>query len=96
MKFASVLKSDMVMFSQLINMLQAAEFSLNGKDVCASADTIRWLQQVAVKAAETFKADAEGPKPDAPSPVAPAVEVPSGGLEQGITLKQMHVGKGKK
>lgn len=55
MKFSEVQDSDMKMLGQLINMIQTGEYSLNGKDLCASADTIRWLQTIAVDAAKVYK-----------------------------------------
>jgi len=98
MKFALVTKDDMKMFQQLINMVQIAELSLNGKDVCATADTIRWLQKVAVGAAECFQASL-APKPEPPVPPTPvaAAKPPTGGFEEGVTIKSFNPGKtGKK
>lgn len=54
MKLAEVSKDDVKMLAQLVNMLHAGSFTVNGKDVCASADTIRWLQKLAVSASEAY------------------------------------------
>lgn len=97
MKFLEVSDKDMKCFAQLINMLHAGEFKLNGKDMCASADTIRWLQDVAKGAAECYS------KPRASSPVQPEPiaeakkeEPPTGGLPSGVTLKAFSPGKPSK
>lgn len=78
--------------AQVIHMLQAGEFTLSGKDVCASADTIRWLQRLAVQMSQAYQASV-APPPAAPTPTdepAPA------GLPSGVTIKQFAPGKAGK
>lgn len=91
MKFAEVLDTDMKMLAQLINMLQAGEFKLSGKDMCASADTIRWLQRVATQAAECYSGSKTVKEPEIvkPSDTLP----PSSGLGEGVALKAFNPGK---
>lgn len=91
MKFAEVLDSDMRMFGQLINMLQVGEFKLNGKDMCASADTIRWLQKVATSAADCYAQSKASAKP-AKEPEL-ALPTPSSGLPEGVAVKAFNPGK---
>ena len=67
MKFLEVSDSDIKLFAQLINMLHVAEIKVNGKDVCAAADSIRWLQNVAKAAAECYS-QSKTPKVEAPVP----------------------------
>lgn len=54
MILSDVSTEDCKMLAQLINMLHSSELTLNGKDICASADTIRWLQRLAKQAAEVY------------------------------------------
>lgn len=94
MKFAEVLDSDMKLFAQLINMLQVGEFKVSGKDVCASADTIRWLQNVARAAAECYAGSkpSQVPVVKEPETVTPPPP-PSSGMPEGVTVKAFNPGK---
>lgn len=89
MKFLEVSADDMKMLGQLINMLNTGNFSMNGKDICASADTIRWLQGIGTEAAKVYR--------DVKSPISspPTSVVSSPPIGEGISIKS--VGKaGKK
>lgn len=96
MKVSEVTKDDCKMLAQIINMMQVGEFTVNGKDVCASADTIRWLQRFAVSVSETFskeqKPTAEVPVTETKPPEAPP---PTGGLPAGVKVKSFGRGKVK-
>jgi hypothetical protein len=54
MKVSDVSKDDCIRAAQLINMLRIAEYKIDGKDICAGADSIRWLQQLAVEMAKVY------------------------------------------
>jgi hypothetical protein len=82
MKVVEVTKDDVRMLAQVINMLHTGEFSLNGKDVCAGADAIRWLQRTAVAVSESYSAASTAPAP------APAASAP-------FTIKAHQPGKKK-
>lgn len=66
MKVAEVTKDDIRLMAQVVNMLHAGEFALSGKDVCAGADAIRWLQRTAVTLSEAYTASLATPPPPAP------------------------------
>lgn len=90
MKVSEVAVEDMKMMAQAVNMVHTATFSINGKDVCASADTIRWLQKLATDMAKTYQ-ESKTSEPSVPS--AP----PQGGLPEGVNVKGFNPGKpGKK
>lgn len=90
MKFLEVLDTDMKMLAQLINMLQVGEYRLSGKDLCASADTIRWLQNTAKSAADCYSLSK--------NPIAAKEDeyksLPStNGLGEGVNIKSFNPGK---
>lgn len=86
MKVSEVTKDDIRMAAQLINMLQVGEFSLNGKDICASADTLRWFQNFAAQASKCYSEElSTGPQ---------ALE--GSGISSGVTIKAMSPGKPSK
>lgn len=95
MKLSEVSDSDLKMIGQLINMLQNGTYDLNGKDLCASADTIRWFQTFGVDAAKVYK---ESKASEKASQVvgSPAVSsnAPSSPLGEGVSIKSF--GKAKK
>lgn len=62
MKISEVAALDVKMASQVINILQAGELTLTGKEFCAAADTIRWFQKFAVSLAEGYQATEVSPK----------------------------------
>lgn len=90
MKFLEVNETDMRLFAQVINMLQVGEYKVNGKDVCAASDAIRWLQKAAVLAAESY-ANASKNTPVESDNVPPPP--PSGGLPEGVNMKAFNPGK---
>lgn len=94
MKFSDVTKEDMRMIAQLINMVQASKYDISGKDVCASADTIRYLQNMAVNIAKSYQAAAaQGAGAVASEPSAkPEGKVPSSPLGDGIKLNAFNPG----
>ena len=95
MKFLEVSDSDVKLFAQLINMLHVAEMKVNGKDVCAAADSIRWLQNVAKAAAECYS-QSKTPKVEVsvPPQEIPVTPPPApGGLPEGVTMKAFNPGK---
>lgn len=71
MKVSDVSKDDCIKAAQLINMLQLGKYDVGGKDMCAGADSIRWLQSLAV---EMAGAHAGTTKPAAPPPEGLAVK----------------------
>jgi EAL domain-containing protein (putative c-di-GMP-specific phosphodiesterase class I) len=71
MKVAEVSKDDCKMLAQLINMLQMAEFTTTGKDMCAGADSLRWLQAFAVDCAKVFQSESSAMKPSDQPPSTP-------------------------
>lgn len=84
MKVSGVSKDDCQKLAQLINMIHIAEYTAIGKDICAAADSIRWLQSFAKEVAVVFQAEASAPS--APPPT-----------ESGFTIKSSGQGKvGKK
>ncbi len=93
MKFLEVSDTDMKLFAQLINMLHVGEFKLNGKDLCAAADSIRWLQKVAQSAADCYAQSKASPvkerEPEVVAPSAPGKP----GLPEGVTMKAFNPGK---
>jgi hypothetical protein len=98
MKFLEVSDSDMKLFAQVINLLQAGKYELGGKDLCASGDAIRWLQKVAVSAAEAYSKGKtsikEEVKPQVVSEVnAPLPEPAKAGLPEGVKIKAFNPGK---
>ena len=93
MKFSDVTKDDMKMFAQLIHMVQASKYDISGKDVCASADTIRFLQKVAVEIAKSYQAKVTS-EDHAPAPQEVKAP-PSGPLGEGVTIKAFHPGSSK-
>jgi hypothetical protein len=68
MKIAEVAKDDVRLMAQVVNMLHVGEFSLNGKDICAGSDAIRWLQRTAVMMSEAYTAASATPAPKADEP----------------------------
>lgn len=73
MLVSGVTKDDALKLGQLINMLHVGEFELNGKDICASADTIRWLQNLAKQTAEVYAREQNPVPPE--TTVAPGIKV---------------------
>lgn len=67
MNLSDVSKDDCKYVAQLINMLQIATMEINGKDMCAGADSLRWLQALAVNMASAY---AGGANTQAPVPAA--------------------------
>ena len=94
MKVSEVSKEDCIKAAQLINMLQIAKYDIGGKDMCAGADSIRWLQNLAVDMAKDFSpkvSETSEKKADVVEPEA-AVKHPSG-----LNVKSYNPGKvGKK
>jgi hypothetical protein len=87
MKVSGVSKEELKLLAQAVNLLVAGEYNLGGKDLCAGADAIRWVQKLAVLCSEAYQAEqAEGSKektPDTPKPEAP------------LKIKAYHPGKVK-
>ena len=55
MKVTEATKDDVRLLAQLINMINAGQFGpISGADVCAAADSIRWLQTLCLKTSESF------------------------------------------
>ncbi len=104
MKLSDVSKDDMKFFAQLINSLQVGEYTVNGKDACAFADSLRWFQKLAAAAAKVFSEkitseETSEPTKAAEIPAAPetvAEKAPSGGLPDGVKIKAFHPGKAGK
>lgn len=68
-------------------MLQVAKYDIGGKDMCAGADSIRWLQTLATEMAKAYQ-------PETTKTVA--LETPAKPSE-GFTVKSYNPGKvGKK
>jgi hypothetical protein len=85
MRVSVISKDDCKCVAQLINMLQAGDFKVSGKDMCAGADSLRWLQQFAVDLAKVYQEEQK------PAVSAPEVE------PQGLRIKSYNPGKlGKK
>jgi hypothetical protein len=76
MKLNEVLENDIRMLAKVLTMLQGSEYNLSGKDICAAADAIRWLQDVAKQFAETYSAPKTSVQP-AVAETKPATAVPS-------------------
>lgn len=89
MKLAEVSKDDCRLMAQLINMVQIGRYEVGGKDMCAGADALRWLQGLAVEAAECLKNQVVS-LPETP----PAAPDPP---DEGLKVKTYNPGKiGKK
>lgn len=67
MIISAATKDDLRLLAQVIHTLQAGQYSLNGKDVCAAADAMRFLQGVAVKASQAYTEELTA-IPDTPLP----------------------------
>lgn len=79
-----VTKDDCRLAAQLINTLHVGDYAVGGKDICAAADAIRWLQDLAKKMAESYAS----PQPAA-APAAPVGDAP-------FTVKAMSPGRAAK
>lgn len=95
---SGVSEADVRMMAQIANMLNAGEWSVSGKDVCACADSIRWFHQLAVLASQAYSQAKETPEaPEASPPPAAADTKPSGSLPGDVKIKSYNPGKiGKK
>lgn len=90
MKVQDVANVDCKAVAQLINMLNVSEYTANGKDICAAADSIRWLQSFAIEMAKSYQ-EQLNPKPTAAPDTAAVAPV------EGFKVKSYNPGKvGKK
>jgi hypothetical protein len=80
-KVSEVSKDDCMKAAQLINMLQIAKYEIGGKDMCAGADSIRWLQELATGMAKGYQSEAQ----ETAAPKAP----------EGLAVKSYSPGKGR-
>lgn len=80
MRCVEVTKEDCKQIASLINLLHGGRFEMNGKEMCANADTLRWLQAFALDAAKAYQA----------ADVAPSAEPTSE-----LKVKHFSPGKGK-
>lgn len=92
MKITEVTENDAKLVSKALMMIQAGEWTMNGKDFCQAADAIRWLQNTAVIMAQSLQdsrnVTSEPAKVDA---------APKSGLPEGVAVKSFSPGKpGKK
>lgn len=74
MILSGVTKDDLRLLAQLVNTVQVGEYTCNGKDLCAAADAIRFLQETAVKASKSYT-EAIAVTPDSPSVTAASAPV---------------------
>ena len=85
MNFSAVSKDDLKHMAQVVNTLHAGAYTLGGKDICTAADSIRWLQQAALRMSQSFQGALYAEK----TPVTPS----GSGLPEGVTIKAFHPGK---
>lgn len=91
MQIVGATADDLRMMAQLVNLVQAGSYTFGGKDMCAAADAIRWLQKLAVTSGKAY---AEAPTTQ-PPPEEPKAQAP--GFPEGVTMKAFNPGKpGKK
>lgn len=69
-------KEDLRLLAQLVNTVQAGEYTLNGKDLCAAADAIRFLQETAVKASKAYTDAVVAPEVSAAATTTPRAAAP--------------------
>jgi carboxypeptidase C (cathepsin A) len=96
MKCLEVTDVDCKMAAQMVNMLQSGQWDVNGKDICASADTIRWIQKLAVSIGQGYQ---QRVTQDTSPPEAKEMKEeakPSGGLPEGVQIKAYNPGKPSK
>ena len=83
MNFSEVSKDDLKHMAQVVNTIHISEFTLNGKDVCAAADSFRWLQRAAMQMSQAYQLSLGTEKPE-PAP---------GAMPDGVTVKAFQPGK---
>lgn len=72
MNISGATKEDLRLLAQLVNTVHAGEYTCNGKDLCAAADAIRFLQETAVKASKSYTDTLNAPEVPAAVAAAPA------------------------
>lgn len=101
MKVSEVSAQDCQMLAKLITIIQVGEYTVSGKDICAAADSIRWMQDIGKDMAKGFAETKASDKPagvEPPSaPAAPSVpsaapEMPLPGLGD-VKIKAYNPGK---
>lgn len=75
MNISGATKDDLRLLAQLVNTVHAGEYTCNGKDLCAAADAIRFLQEIAVKASKSYTDMVSAPEVPPPTVAAPAAAV---------------------
>lgn len=98
MQVSACSKDDVKLMAQVVNLLTAGEFSLGGKDLCAAADAIRWLQKLAVQCSESYQAGVHGtptPPPPPTEETKPSLKDRQPGAFSQAKIKSFHPGKAK-